>query len=122
MVRGGAFNNNRNNVRCAVRNRNNPNNDWNNNGFRVVSHGFPAVWIPEPNRARILRRLRLAQRGETAGAVGSWPSSLANEPGKYENVLHLPVIGDDQADAGQILFCLLKWMVLVTNGFLQNDS
>ena len=39
VLRGGAFNNNRNNARCAYRNRNNPNDDWNNNGFRiVVSH------------------------------------------------------------------------------------
>jgi hypothetical protein len=36
VVRGGAFNNNPRNVRCAVRNRNNPNN-WNDNvGFRVA--------------------------------------------------------------------------------------
>jgi len=34
--RAGSFNNNQNNVRCAYRNRNNPNNNWNNNGFRVV--------------------------------------------------------------------------------------
>jgi hypothetical protein len=34
--RGGAFNNNDRNVRCAYRNHNNPNN-WNNNlGFRVA--------------------------------------------------------------------------------------
>jgi len=37
VLRGGAFNNNENNVRCAVRNRNNPNNRNRNNGFRVVA-------------------------------------------------------------------------------------
>jgi hypothetical protein len=37
VVRGGAFHNNHNNVRCAYRNRNNPNNDNINNGFRVVA-------------------------------------------------------------------------------------
>ncbi|MEW6286122.1 MAG: hypothetical protein AB1509_07830 [Chloroflexota bacterium] len=36
MLRGGAFNNNERNVRCAYRNRNNPNNRNNNIGFRVV--------------------------------------------------------------------------------------
>ncbi|NUQ84323.1 MAG: SUMF1/EgtB/PvdO family nonheme iron enzyme [Anaerolineales bacterium] len=36
VVRGGAFNNNERNVRCAVRNRNNPENRNNNQGFRVV--------------------------------------------------------------------------------------
>jgi hypothetical protein len=36
VLRGGAFNNNQNNVRCAYRNRNNPNNRNNNNGFRVM--------------------------------------------------------------------------------------
>jgi hypothetical protein len=36
VLRGGSFNNNRRNARCAYRNRNNPDN-WNNNiGFRVV--------------------------------------------------------------------------------------
>jgi len=37
VVRGGAFNNNERNVRCAYRNRNNPNNYNRNNGFRVVA-------------------------------------------------------------------------------------
>jgi formylglycine-generating enzyme required for sulfatase activity len=36
VVRGGAFNNNERNVRCAYRNRNNPNNRNDNIGFRVV--------------------------------------------------------------------------------------
>jgi hypothetical protein len=41
VVRGGAFNNNENNVRCARRNRNNPNNRNNNNGFRLLlAHTF----------------------------------------------------------------------------------
>jgi len=56
-LRGGSFNNNRNNARCTYRNRNNPNNDWNNNGFRVVvSHVFPRF-------AGNARRLRLVGRG-----------------------------------------------------------
>ena len=36
VLRGGAFNNNDRNMRCAIRNRNNPNNRNNNIGFRVV--------------------------------------------------------------------------------------
>jgi|CXWL01.1.fsa_nt_gi hypothetical protein len=36
VLRGGSFNNNDRNVRCAYRNRNNPNNRNNNIGFRVV--------------------------------------------------------------------------------------
>ncbi|MCA9910000.1 MAG: SUMF1/EgtB/PvdO family nonheme iron enzyme [Anaerolineae bacterium] len=43
VVRGGSFNNNARNVRCAVRNRNDPDNRNDNNGFRVVvSHGLLA--------------------------------------------------------------------------------
>jgi len=36
VVRGGSWNNNQNNVRCAYRNNRNPNNRNNNRGFRVV--------------------------------------------------------------------------------------
>jgi formylglycine-generating enzyme required for sulfatase activity len=44
VLRGGSFNNNPRNARCAYRNHNHPNNDWNNNGFRVgvvASHNPP---------------------------------------------------------------------------------
>jgi formylglycine-generating enzyme required for sulfatase activity len=37
-VRGGSWNNNHQNARCANRNRNIPDNFNNNIGFRVVSH------------------------------------------------------------------------------------
>ncbi len=41
MLRGGAWNNQQNNARCAARNQNNPNNRNNNIGVRVVvSHIF----------------------------------------------------------------------------------
>jgi len=40
VVRGGAFANNQNNVRCAVRNRNTPDNRNNNVGFRLVLSTF----------------------------------------------------------------------------------
>ena len=36
VLRGGAFNNNQNNVRCAIRNNNRPDNRNNNVGFRVI--------------------------------------------------------------------------------------
>jgi formylglycine-generating enzyme required for sulfatase activity len=36
VLRGGSFNNDDRNVRCAARNRNNPNNRNRNIGFRVV--------------------------------------------------------------------------------------
>ena len=36
VLRGGSWNNNRNNARCAYRNRNEPDNFNNNIGFRVV--------------------------------------------------------------------------------------
>ncbi len=42
MLRGGSWNNNRNNARCAYRNNNHPENRNNNIGFRVVvAHDFP---------------------------------------------------------------------------------
>ena len=49
MLRGGAFNNNTQNVRCAYRNRNNPNNDNRNNGFRVVVSTFFIGQVPVGN-------------------------------------------------------------------------
>ena len=50
VLRGGSWNNNRNNACCAYRNRNEPDN-WNNNiGFRVVAaHGLLS---PAGNAAR----------------------------------------------------------------------
>lgn len=36
VLRGGSWNNNADNSRVANRNNNTPNNDWNNNGFRLV--------------------------------------------------------------------------------------
>ncbi|MDQ1353939.1 MAG: hypothetical protein QG657_4248 [Acidobacteriota bacterium] len=36
VLRGGSWNNQSDNLRCAARNNDNPRNNWNNNGFRVV--------------------------------------------------------------------------------------
>jgi formylglycine-generating enzyme required for sulfatase activity len=45
VIRGGSWNNNANNTRCANRNNNWPNNANNNNGFRLarVQPGVPAA-------------------------------------------------------------------------------
>jgi hypothetical protein len=58
VLRGGSWNNNQNNARCANRNNNHPDNRNNNIGFRVVvgSHNFPQ---PAGNAVR----LRLDSRG-----------------------------------------------------------
>ena len=96
MVRGGSFNNNRNNVRCAYRNNNNPDNRNENIGFRVVSHGFqPPPNLPRSGGGAVDGKsldLLPPQHGEgwgwaqnsapatacaarmEAGAAGSWPS------------------------------------------------
>jgi hypothetical protein len=79
VLRGGAFNNEARNVRCAYRNRNNPNNRNRNNGFRVVaSHDFragrkcPAGWNPAGPR----------QRKTARSGPGRAPSESAG-PGEY---------------------------------------
>ena len=84
VLRGGAFNNNQNNVRCAYRNRINPNNRNRNNGFRVVVSTFFTGGSPRRNcgaGAASTRRLR--HRGEKNGGAGSWPRSewTISEPG-----------------------------------------
>jgi len=61
VVRGGAWNNNSNNARCAYRNNNHPDNRNNNIGFRVVvSHDSHVT--PEMRRGNLVlpprRRLR----------------------------------------------------------------
>ncbi|MGZ8245098.1 SUMF1/EgtB/PvdO family nonheme iron enzyme [Methylomagnum sp.] len=50
-MRGGAWNNHRDNTRCAYRNRNQPDNRNNNLGFRVVlisAHVLPALLLVQP--------------------------------------------------------------------------
>jgi len=51
VVRGGAWNNNPDNARCAYRNRNQPDNRNNNLGFRVVlrsAHVLPPLLLVSP--------------------------------------------------------------------------
>ena len=75
VLRGGAFNNNHRNVRCAYRNRNNPNN-WNRNiGFRVVVRTCSGADIAGRDRGSFLVEAK-------HGGVCSWPRSDAPEPGE----------------------------------------
>jgi hypothetical protein len=65
VLRGGSFNNNERNARCAYRNDNDINNFNNNNGFRVVASHFSLFeWIrPKPrlgfSKARNALHLRM---------------------------------------------------------------
>jgi hypothetical protein len=64
-VRGGCFNNNQRNARCAYRNNNHPDNRNNNLGFRVVvSHGL--LMSPEMQSGLLLD---CRGAGKKAGAV-----------------------------------------------------
>ncbi|MBI3741233.1 MAG: SUMF1/EgtB/PvdO family nonheme iron enzyme, partial [Chloroflexi bacterium] len=53
--RGGSWNNNQDNTRCANRNRNNPHNRNNNVGFRVAE-SFTKYFIFARNAARLWTR------------------------------------------------------------------
>jgi hypothetical protein len=52
VLRGGSWNNNRDNARCAYRNDNNPDNDNDNNGFRLATR---ASRPPEMRRDALSR-------------------------------------------------------------------
>ena len=58
MLRGGSWNNNRDNARCACRNDNNPDND--NNGFRLATRA---------SRPPEMRRDVLSQSGGHGAGV-----------------------------------------------------
>ena len=56
VLRGGSWNNQSDNLRCAARNNDNPRNNWNNNGFRVVCVCAPNHTYREfAQRRRVLR-------------------------------------------------------------------
>jgi hypothetical protein len=81
VLRGGAFNNNQHNARCAYRNNNHPDNRNDNIGFRVVvshdSHRMPEMRLSlrtEPPRQRLESR--------TGSGPGRLPYSTA-EAGEY---------------------------------------
>jgi iron(II)-dependent oxidoreductase len=76
VLRGGAFWNHHQNVRCAYRNRNDPRNVNNNVGFRVVVAGLTCVV------ARTARRRHRRFRAEaTYGGACSWPRLDSFRPG-----------------------------------------
>jgi hypothetical protein len=69
-LRGGSWNNNANNARCANRNNNNPDNRNNNIGFRCVLAG-----------ASVPKVLRAAKRtGEVPVGRIAWPASAKKPP------------------------------------------
>ncbi|MBD2429860.1 SUMF1/EgtB/PvdO family nonheme iron enzyme [Fischerella sp. FACHB-380] len=55
MLRGGSWNNNPENCRSANRNRNNPDNDNNNIGFRVVCFVAPSALLCQSRRMGMRR-------------------------------------------------------------------
>jgi hypothetical protein len=69
VLRGGAFNNNPQDVRCAYRNNNNPDNRNNNIGFRVV---VSTLFAPTGNAARDGNAV-VGGRGLKNGRARSWP-------------------------------------------------
>jgi len=76
VLRGGAFNNNSRNVRCAYRNNNNPDNRNNNIGFRVVVSTF--FFENAGNALRRLGSFALQRRGLKNGGACSWPALNPN--------------------------------------------
>ncbi len=52
VIRGGSWNNDARNVRCAYRNRNDPANRNNNVGFRLAQHNL----LPDVKRSRLSYR------------------------------------------------------------------
>jgi hypothetical protein len=78
VLRGGAYNNNPRDVRCAYRNRNNPDNRNDNIGFRVVASTLSSL----PEMRRVGPGDGCAAEAENGGAY-SWPR-LGMSPGPGE--------------------------------------
>ena len=74
-MRGGSFNNNRNNARCAYRNNRNPNNRNNNQGVRVVVVGGGPYFLWERRfRIGVARRKCWAGKGNPRGFAPTFPT------------------------------------------------
>jgi len=86
-VRGGSWNNNRNNARCAYRNRNEPDNFNNNLGFRlVVCHAFdPGQECCSLTSGGRGQKWRVCPR-LAAGQI-CMPGRIYNRPGPWVNTL-----------------------------------
>jgi len=78
-LRGGTYNNNRRNVRCAYRNNNNPNNRNNNIGFRVVSHGFLLWRFAKAAVAVPAFRSGYGLGGAAGGRCGRFPAAIVEQ-------------------------------------------
>jgi hypothetical protein len=82
VIRGGSFNNNQRNVRCAYRNANNPDNRNNNLGFRIVLSTFFKSWKfragHDSLRGRSEKRRSLFPAGDIATRANN------NRPGSRE--------------------------------------
>jgi hypothetical protein len=78
VVRGGSFGNNNQNVRCAVRNRNNPHERNNNLGVRVVV--LPTFFSLLPRQKCQAAYASWPRRKKNGGAY-SWPRRFVR-PGK----------------------------------------
>ncbi len=74
MVRGGAWNNNERNARCANRNRNNPDNRNDNNGFRVVVSMlfYPGQAVSLPHMPEVRRAHGFAAEAKKNRGAPSW--------------------------------------------------
>jgi hypothetical protein len=82
VLRGGSFNNNPQNVRCAYRNHNDPDNRNNNNGFRVVVstffasgnawRGFAPFWAEENGGVRSWPRPPLSRGRANSSHPAPW--------------------------------------------------
>jgi hypothetical protein len=98
VLRGGSWNNNRDNCRCAYRNRNDPGNRNNDIGFRVCvgphiehaprvpcCHAGPGAKVMFAKVPTAARRPRLAGRDAELidGAGGSRPRGEILPPGAY---------------------------------------
>ncbi len=79
VLRGGSFNNDRRNARCAFRNRNNLNHFNDNTGFRVA---LSTLFFPE-FRPEVRRGLAMPAFATEAknGGMRSWPR-LLGRPGE----------------------------------------
>jgi hypothetical protein len=83
VLRGGAFNNNPQNVRCAVRNDINARNANNNVGFRVVLSSLTCFMVAYRRQNCPAVRFVVDFRSEVKhGGACSWPRLYVYKPGK----------------------------------------